>query len=60
MLKMFVIYIIINIICNFLFKDPLPSSRRFLVTEISLKMKKNAFYFILKAILVLQIFIFLS
>ena len=39
-----------------LFKD----LRQFLITEIPLKMMKNAFYFTLKALFVLKIFKFLS
>ena len=42
------------------FKDALSGFRQFLETESSLKMVKNAFYFTLKALFVLKIFIFLS
>ena len=53
MLKIFVIYIVINIIGNFLIKATFSSLRRFLATKSPLKMTKNVFYFILKATLVL-------
>ena len=43
-----------------LFIGALSSLRQFLATEISLKMMRNAFYFISKAFLVLKIFTFLS
>ena len=46
---------------NFLdvtFKGPLLSLRHFLTTESHLKMVKNAFYFMLKALFVLEILIF--
>ena len=42
------------------FKGPLSSLRQFLRTESSLKMMKNAFYFMLKALFILEIFTFLS
>ena len=42
------------------FKGVLFDLRQFLITESSLKMMKNAFYFTLKAIFVLKIFTFLS
>ena len=38
------------------FKDGLTGVRHFLATESSLKMMKNAFYFILKPLSVLKIF----
>ena len=41
------------------FKDTLSGWRQFLATESPLKMMKNAFYFTLKALFVLKIFIFL-
>ena len=41
-------------------KDALEGLRQFLITESSLKMMKNAFYFTLKALFVLKIFKFLS
>ena len=41
-------------------KDTLSGLRQFLATESPLKMRKNAFYFTLKALLVLKIFQFLS
>ena len=41
-------------------KGPLLGLRQFLVTENPLKMMKNNFYFTLKALFVLKIFIFLS
>ena len=41
-------------------KDPLSDVRQFLTTESPFKMMKNAFYFMLKALFVLQIFKFLS
>ena len=43
-----------------IFKRALPRLRQFLVTESLLKMRKNAFYFVLKALFVLRIFEFLS
>ena len=43
-----------------LFNGPLSGLRQFLATESPLKMMKNAFYFTLKALFVLQIFNFLS
>ena len=42
------------------FKDALSGLRQFLATESPLKMMKNAFYFIIKALFVLKIFKFLS
>ena len=43
------------------YKSPLSALRRFLRTESPLKMMKNAFYFMLKALFVLEIFtLFLS
>ena len=44
----------------FLFKGAFSSLRQFLATEGPLKMMKNAFQLILKALLVLKIFKFLS
>ena len=41
-------------------KGALSSLRQFLVTESPLKTMKNAFYWVLKALLVLKIFKFLS
>ena len=41
-------------------KGALSGLRQFLATESPLKMKKNAFYFISKALFVLKIFNFLS
>ena len=41
-------------------KGPLFGLRQFLTTESPLKIIKNAFYFILKALLILEIFTFLS
>ena len=41
-------------------KVPLSGLRQFLTTEIQLKMTKNPFYFMLKALFVLEIVIFLS
>ena len=41
-------------------KDTLSGLRQFLATESPLKTRKNAFYFTLKALLVLKIFQFLS
>ena len=41
-------------------KDPLSSLRQFLTTESSLKIMTNALYFMLKALLVLEILAFLS
>ena len=41
-------------------KDALSSLRQYLAIESPLKMMKNAFYFILKALFFLQIFKFLS
>ena len=43
-----------------IFKGVLSSLRQFLATENSLKMTKNAFYFTLKALLVLKVIKFLS
>ena len=43
-----------------LIKGPLSGLRKFLATESSLKITKNAFYFTLKALFVLKIFKFLS
>ena len=45
---------------TFCLKYALSGLRQFLATEIPLKMIKNAFYFTLKACLVLKIFKFLS
>ena len=45
---------------KYLFKDALSSLRQFLATESPLKMMKNAFYSILKALFILKIFRFLS
>ena len=42
------------------FKDAISGLRRLLATESSLKMMKNAFYFILRVLLVLKIFKALS
>ena len=42
------------------FKDPLLGLRQFLTIERPLKMMKNTFHFMLKALFVLQIFTFLS
>ena len=42
------------------FKDGLTGVRHFLTTESSLKMMKNAFYFILKPLSVLKIFTIFS
>ena len=42
------------------FKDALLGLRQFLTTERPLKMMKNTFHFMLKALFVLQIFTFLS
>ena len=42
------------------FKGALSGLRKILATESRLKMMKNALYFILKALLVLKIFKFLS
>ena len=41
---------------SFPLKDPLSGLGQFLTIEYSLKMIKNAFYFILKAIFILEIF----
>ena len=41
-------------------KDPLSNLRQFLTTESPLKIMKNTFYFMLKALFVLAIFTFLS
>ena len=41
-------------------KGALPGLRQFLATESPLSVMKNVFYFILKALLVLKIFKFLS
>ena len=41
-------------------KGPLSGLKQFLVTESPLKIMKNAFYFILKALFVLKIDMFLS
>ena len=41
-------------------KGPLSGLRQFLTTETSLKMMKNAIYFMLKVLFVLKIFTFLS
>ena len=41
-------------------KGALSALRKFLATEIPLKIMKNAFYFMLKALFVLKIFKFLS
>ena len=49
-----------GLIFNAKFKGALSRLRQFLATERSLKMMKNAFYFILKTLLVLKIFKFLS
>ena len=43
-----------------LIKDAFSGLRRFLATERPLKMMKNAFYFISKALFVLKLFKFLS
>ena len=51
---------LISGLSKLVFKGALSSLRRFLLTENPLKMMKNAFYFILKAFLVLKIFKFLS
>ena len=40
----------------YVFKDPLKGLRQFLATESSLRMMKNAFYFMLKALFVLAMF----
>ena len=42
------------------FKGPLSGLRQSLATESPLKVMKNAFYFILKALFVIKIFQFLS
>ena len=42
------------------FKGPLSGLRQFLTTRSPLKMMKNAFYYVLKALFVLKIFTFLS
>ena len=42
------------------FKGPLSGLRQFQTAESSLKMMKNVFYFFLKALFVLEIFIFSS
>ena len=42
------------------FKGPLADPRQLLTTESSLKIMKNVFYFMLKALFVLEIFSFLS
>ena len=42
------------------FKGALSGLRQFLATEITLKMRNNAFYFTLKALFVLILFKFLS
>ena len=47
-----------NFLC--IFKSALEGLRQFLITESSLKMIKNAFYFTLKALFILKIFTFLS
>ena len=44
----------------FFLKGALSGLRQFLITESSLKMMKNVFYFVLKAVLVLKIFQLLS
>ena len=41
-------------------KVALSGMRQFFVTERPLKMKKNAFYFILKALFILKIFTFIA
>ena len=43
-----------------MFKGKLTGLRQFLATEYSLKMRKNAFYFTLKALFVLELCEFLS
>ena len=43
-----------------LFKGAISGLRQFLATERPLKMMKNAFYFTLKALFILEIFKFLS
>ena len=43
-----------------LFKGSFSGLRQFLATESALKMTKNVFYFILKALLVLKILTFLA
>ena len=54
-------YLIIKyIFISLLFKGPLSGLRHFLTTESFLKMMKNAFGFMLKALFVLVILIFLS
>ena len=45
---------------RYLFKGALSSLRQFLATKSPLKMMKNVFYFISKALSVLKIFKFLS
>ena len=46
--------------CITCLKGPFLDQRQFLITESSLKMMKNAFYSILKALFVFEMFIFLS
>ena len=48
------------LIANNKFKGALSYLRQFLATESPLKMMKNAFYFTLKALFVLKLFIILS
>ena len=50
----------ISTLCCTYVKGTLLGLRQFLITESHLKMKKNAFYFTLKAFFVLKIFNFLS
>ena len=50
----------LNTIKCIAFKDALSGLRLFLATESTLKMMKNVFYFISKALFVLKIFKFLS
>ena len=45
---------------KFLLKGAIEGLRQFLITENTLKMKKNAIYFTLRALFVLKIFKFLS
>ena len=51
--------IIIIIVIN-LFKGPLSGLRHFLTTESPLKIMKNVFYFMLKALFIISIFTFFS
>ena len=52
--------LIISLQCDDVFKAPLFDLTHFLVAETPLKMMKNDFYFMLKALFVLKIFKFLS